>query len=269
LPIAERQYAIAYYSEYLMDAGPDGVGAAIDALGPPESLAAQIKADVAMRGLEPSTGQVGSLELMPPVASPGLSQKTADPAIEVPATAAVPAPAVSAPPATIAVPTPLAGAGSPPPPGSLPPPVPRPPQPVPTPSYKAQKSPVSVIVIVLLAIFALPIGLPVAIAIVALVISLFATVGSLVIAAAAVGLSLILAGGAFLAEGFVLLVSDWQGGVFYLGLGLVTMAVALLFNLGMYYLFRLIFKGIAKLFNGIRKKLSSRSKAGNREVSHA
>ncbi|MDR0515393.1 MAG: DUF1700 domain-containing protein, partial [Coriobacteriaceae bacterium] len=48
LAIDERQNALAYYGEYLADAQAAGQNDAVAVLGSPHTLAAQIKADIAM-----------------------------------------------------------------------------------------------------------------------------------------------------------------------------------------------------------------------------
>lgn len=224
LPSAERQYAIAYYTEYLMDADPDNVQAAMDALGTPENLAAQIKADVAMRELSGS-GSAGTGSANREAAgtytdgtnssagykqgSPGGSWQTSG-------------------------------------------------------SEKAKtddSSVFKVIGIVLLAIFALPIGIPIAAAVLGLVVALFSVVGSLVVAAVAVGVSLLVASVVSIVFGVIALFSHWATGLCSIGAGLVLLSLTLLFNLGVYYLLRWIFKGIALLFDAIRKRLSRQPEA--------
>ena len=49
LPDEDREDAIAYYFEYLAEAGPDGVEEAMEKLGTPAELAAGIRADQALQ----------------------------------------------------------------------------------------------------------------------------------------------------------------------------------------------------------------------------
>jgi uncharacterized membrane protein len=51
MPYEERLDAVNYYSEYLADAGPEREGEVIARLGPPQRLAAEIRADAALREL--------------------------------------------------------------------------------------------------------------------------------------------------------------------------------------------------------------------------
>ncbi|MDR0459247.1 MAG: hypothetical protein LBG68_02120 [Coriobacteriales bacterium] len=263
LPEAERQYAIAYYTEYLMDAGPEGADAAVAALGSPESLAAQIKADVAMRGLGGASQAGFGFESAGLPSSTHVSEASAFTNSEVPVTdtrSDAPdweaAGTYSPPPVTPPPVSSGAAAG----PGAYP---------QPNVTEKKTNSALNAILIVLLAIFALPIGIPVAAAVISLVIALFASVGSFIIAVLAAGLALLVGGIASIVLGFVLLFSSWATGLFYIGIGLLVLSLALLFNLGMFYLCRLIFKGIALLFNAIRKKVSKTPEATVQEVNHA
>lgn len=58
----DREDAIAYYFEYLAEAGPDGAEAAMERLGPPARLAAGIRADQAMLDFEGGAGLAGLRE---------------------------------------------------------------------------------------------------------------------------------------------------------------------------------------------------------------
>ena len=271
LPLAERQYAIAYYTEYLMDAGPEGAAAAIAALGTPESLAAQIKADVAIRSLtnepmvtapEAASAALPQIQAQPQGQPQGQPQpqghEQGQPANATPLTeaSAVPAPQPQAQPLVQ-------------PPSVSPPPV----SATDTKGKTGGGSIFKTIMVVLLAIFALPIGLPVAIAIIALVISLFAVALSVVVTFFAVGVSLILTGIAGVIVGIALIPVSWPTGLFYIGCGLIVFGLSLLFVVGAYYLMRLTFKGIALLFNTIRKRLSKnretkQQKKQAQEVNH-
>ncbi|MCL2111098.1 MAG: DUF1700 domain-containing protein [Clostridiales bacterium] len=56
LPEEEREDAISYYFEYLVEAGPDGAAEVMDKLGTPAELAAGIRADQAMQDFEDAEG---------------------------------------------------------------------------------------------------------------------------------------------------------------------------------------------------------------------
>ena len=55
----DREDAIAYYFEYLAEAGPEGAEEAMERLGAPEKLAAGIRADQAMTDFEEYEGRAG------------------------------------------------------------------------------------------------------------------------------------------------------------------------------------------------------------------
>ena len=299
LPIPERQYAIAYYTEYLMDAGPEGAEAAMAALGTPEVLAAQIKADIAMRGLmgssipetnrthtgAPNTSgaaagvddwrQAGTYRTPPPNNTSGRDNRGGSSSytyanggsgwssdnggrgssnsgrgVNGSSNGSSWGNRTSSN---------AGGSGSQENawregPGT----------PYSQPRWsdsRENKSPLSVIAIVLIAIFALPIGVPLAAAILGLVIALFATVGSLVVAAVATGVALTVASIVAIVIGFISLFSHWATGLFYIGVGLTVLSLTLLFDLAMFYLLRWTFKGIAMMFNVIRKRLSKQPEA--------
>lgn len=312
LPTSERQYAIAYYTEYLMDAGPQGVEAAIAALGTPESLAAQIRADVAMRGLDGaqvdlssefgwpggvSAGAGAAADAGAAAGAAGAAAGAASAAAGAASNAGSPgvpagegtaanagSPASMGSPATCsqdgwqpagtyttansyttAATGSAAGyasaAGGSTPSTAYAQPIP------PTPESKSD-SVIKTILIVLAAIFALPIGIPVSCAVLGLAIAVVGTVGSLILAVIAIGISLLATGIICMIAGFIALVVNWPTGLFYIGAGLIVLAVAVLFNWCMLHLMRLVFKGIALLFNSIRRKLSRTPDIMQQEASH-
>lgn len=274
LPIAERQYAIAYYTEYLLDAGPDGAASAIAALGTPESLAAQIKAEAAIRGLDGSPAITGPTTANP--AAAGVAGGRIEPAAA--AGLASPSPAAQySPPAPETRSATSSWPGQQPQsqqPQANPQPQPQAaaqpnfttrPAAVPTPVYTAappqqSSSGLKVLLIVLLAIFAIPIGVPVAAAIFGLVVALFSTLLGFIVAVVATAFTLIL-GGVFglVVGGMLIPLGEPAIGVFYIGMGLAVLGLGLLFSLAMYELIRVIFKGLALLFNAIRRRLFKKS----------
>ncbi|MCL1879791.1 MAG: hypothetical protein FWF71_04120 [Actinomycetia bacterium] len=230
LPSVERQNAVAYYAEYLLDAGAEDSAAAVRVLGTPESLAAQIKADVAMSDIDPAAWQTsfdslapGSGLGMPPAASPAANY-TATPECAVPS----------------------------------------PNQASPAPEKK--RSTARTILIVILAIFALPIGAPLAIAIIALAFSLIITIGAVLLSILVAGLSVGLAALATIIGGSMLLFESWPHGLFLIGAGLIVLSLSLLFDMGVFHLIRLALKGIARMFNAIRKKLSKRTQLSSKNL---
>ncbi|MDR1572575.1 MAG: DUF1700 domain-containing protein [Clostridiales Family XIII bacterium] len=61
---SEREDAMAYYNEYFDEAGPQGEAQAIDELGPPERVAAQIKSASAAR--DGAAGDVSAVDAAAP-----------------------------------------------------------------------------------------------------------------------------------------------------------------------------------------------------------
>jgi uncharacterized membrane protein len=169
----EREEALAYYNEYFDEAGPENEARVIAELGSPARVAAQIKADAAVKGM--------GREEAPPV-----------------------------------------------------------------------KKGVSTIWFVILGIFALPIALPIVLAVFVVIIGLltaaFAIVASLVTAVVAV-----CAGGvfAFIAGAGVLFVNV-PTGLFYMGGGLAAAGIALLLGMLVFAATRAVVGGIARLLNAIR-----------------
>jgi uncharacterized membrane protein len=181
----EREEALAYYNEYFDEAGPENEARAIEELGSPVRVAAQIKADAAVRGM-------GKTEA-PPV-----------------------------------------------------------------------KKGISAIWIVILAILALPVAVPVAVAVfgvgIGLLVSVFAVVAALLVAAVAV------CGGGVLAfvAGISVLFTDVPTGIFYMGGGLAASGVSLLLGILVLAAARALIGGVARLLDGIRVKSRERQerKAG-------
>ncbi|MDR3037286.1 MAG: hypothetical protein LBU31_02605 [Coriobacteriales bacterium] len=218
---ADRQNTLAYYEEFLSDASSAGQMDAEALLGTPHTLAAQIRADIAMEGLEGHGAGFASGYEWGRTGSAG------------------------APPAGN-----FAGTGMPP----------QPPQAGTPPQNTTPKSGIGVIWAVIVGILAIPVGIPLAAAlfalIVAVVVSLFAVLFSLCVTALALFATGLLA---FVA-GFALLFSDFATGLFYMGTGLVVLALFVLLGMGCWQLGKLCVKGVAKLFNAIRKRLAKRER---------
>ncbi|MDR1042556.1 MAG: DUF1700 domain-containing protein, partial [Clostridiales Family XIII bacterium] len=58
----ERLDAVNYYSEYLAEAGPEHEQEVIARLGPPQRVAAEIRADAALRELNAKTEVAGNVK---------------------------------------------------------------------------------------------------------------------------------------------------------------------------------------------------------------
>ena len=114
---------------------------------------------------------------------------------------------------------------------------------------------------VILAILAIPIGLPLAIAVTATVFALLLTLFTLLLSFAALALALLVFTVLSWVTGFILLFSHFATGLFYLGVGFLAAGLCLLCALGLWYLSKLCVRGIAQLFNAIRKKLTRRARS--------
>ena len=239
----DRENALAYYTEYLDDAASAGEEDPSSILGSPRTLAAQIKADIAM------TSPALDIE---PVSSSRLKPQEAP---QEPDSAAAPAPGFVPPPP----PPPPAPAYQP---GYQPgyqPPQGNPQQP-PAQAQPKQKSGIGVVWTVILAILAIPVGIPLAAVLFALIVSVLAVLFSLLVSLAAIVFSFGVGGLASFIAGFFLLFASFPVGLFYLGSGLFLMGLAICLGIAFWYLWRAAIRGVAKLFNSIRKRLTKKER---------
>jgi uncharacterized membrane protein len=176
----ERNAAMEYYMEYFDEAGPENEASAMASLGTPSSLAAQIRAEVAVRGL--GTEKVRGRE--------------------------------------------------------------------------RKRSGIGAVWVVVLGIFALPIGLPIAIAVFAVVIAVLIVLFAVLVSLFACVISLLVAGILSTVAGFSLLGTEFATAIFYIGSGFFSIGLA--FFLGLLFLKfgRASIHGVAKLFNKIRLRIS-------------
>ena len=210
LSATDRQNALAYYSEYLDDAESEGHPDAEGILGSPRTLAAQIKADIAMNPFPPGYQSAS-----------GYQQAQ----------------------------------GYQPASGYQPPMPPMPPMPA-----RKEKSGIGTVWTVVLAIFAIPIGLPLALSLVVLALAVLLILFALLITLAAIVVAFFAGGLAAGIVGFILLFSNFPVGLFYLGAGLILLGLFILCAIAFWQLWRLCIKGVARLFNAIRMKLTERKR---------
>ncbi|MDR2587483.1 MAG: hypothetical protein LBC23_04390 [Coriobacteriales bacterium] len=232
LGASDRENALAYYGEYLAEAEATAEGE-LDAsaiLGSPRTLAAQIKADIAMGDSEPTIAPA-------PLPSTGDENPVA--------------PGTQSEPIGEAPPGMPAGAAS-----SIPAGVPAG---VPSQSTP-KKSEMGVVWTVVLALLAIPVGVPLAIALIAVVFALFVTLGALLFSLAAVVVAFLVAAILCGLVGIYLLFADFVTGLFYLGTSLVTMGLCILFGMAFWQLGKLCIQGVAHLLNTIRKRLTQRER---------
>lgn len=168
LPPEEIENAMAYYEEYLEDAGEENQTDAVAALGSPNKIASQISAEYAVKDLKTD-----------PSAKKGLAA----------------------------------------------------------------------VWMVLLAVFASPIAVPIAIAVACVAFAMVIVVFALIFSFAAVALSLTLAGIVCVIVGLILTVQNFPVALFYIGAGLVTLGLGVIFGL-------LVAKLSKKSFNGIVHMIS-------------
>lgn len=107
---------------------------------------------------------------------------------------------------------------------------------------------------VILCIFALPIGVPIAIAIAAVAFGGFVTIAALVFSMICLFASLALAGIVAVVAGIVLLFTSLPSGIFYLGAGLFAIGIGILAGSGCVKLVGIIINGMTKLIHNMRTK---------------
>jgi len=302
----DKENALSYYGEYIEDAISAGEGEVEKVFGSPRTLAAQIKADIAMSPLM----NEGALPVLPVAASSAYTSRSASTASSAAVAAAVPVVpgAPGAPEAARAAftspsqahqqetgrrqapsnqqaqgyqqatsyqhtPSNQQATGYQQAPGykqttGY--------QQAPTyqqttshqyvPGYQPSAAPqkaksgIGVIWTVILAILAIPVGIPVAAALFAVIVSVSATLFAVLVALAAVVIAFFVTGVVSVVVGIFFLFTNPPIGLFYLGAGLGLLGVSILVGIGFTQLARLCIKAVAKLFNAIRKKLTKKEK---------
>ncbi|MDR2610857.1 MAG: DUF1700 domain-containing protein [Clostridiales Family XIII bacterium] len=183
LPPEDRADAIAYYAEYLDEAGPDGANIALKSLGTPAQVAAGIMADFALRDMAEGKPKV--------------------------------------------------------------------------------KKGISAVWFALLGVFALPIGLPVMIALFCVVFALLITVFALIFAFYGTAIGVFFGGIAVVIAGLLVIPQSFATALFYIGGGLALIGIGILLCIGVSALTRVTLKGIAKFFNALRFRKINRQAREN------
>lgn len=116
---------------------------------------------------------------------------------------------------------------------------------------------------VLLAIFALPIGLPIAITVAVLALSLIIVAFALVISLFAVAVSIVVTGFMSIISGVAMIPTSLPVTIFYVGSGLFALGIGYMLSIGFYDLSKRIFIGIAKLINRMRLKMQNKNNKKN------
>lgn len=122
-----------------------------------------------------------------------------------------------------------------------------------------EKKGISAVWAVLLGILALPIGVPLAVAVAAVVIALIVVVLLLVLSLFVTAASIFLTGAACLVSGIVLLFSVATTGIFYIGCGLMGLGIGYILIVGIYGFSKGLFGWIARSINKIRVKMQKKS----------
>ena len=121
---------------------------------------------------------------------------------------------------------------------------------------------------VLLAIFALPVGLPIAVSIAVVAISLIVVAFSLVISLYATAFSLAAYGLFSLVTAVIMIPTSLAVSLFYLGAGLLGLGLGFILVIAITMFSKQLFVWIAKLINNIRLKIRNRQNPGSANVNY-
>jgi len=124
----------------------------------------------------------------------------------------------------------------------------------------------STVLLVLLGILALPIGLPIAIAVLAIVFSLLITVFSIVVSLGATVFALFAGGLVGIVYAITVII---QGsplfGIVFIGVSFVLVGISVLGGIGIYHLFRIMFRAIVRCFRALYNWVRRRTHRNNKE----
>lgn len=124
-----------------------------------------------------------------------------------------------------------------------------------TPTPKAMNT----VLLILLGVFALPIGLPLAFAVAMVLFAVFMVVISLIGSAVVVALALGISGIAALCSGvYLICIGLPLPGVAMLGTSLILISLGVIGTVGFIYLIRIVFRGIVKLFRSMYTGIHNR-----------
>lgn len=115
---------------------------------------------------------------------------------------------------------------------------------------------------VLLAVFALPIGVPVAIAVAVVALALIIVALAIIISLFAVALAVVVYGIASLFSAIMMIPVSPPVALFYFGIALLGLGLGYLISIGVYDLSKRIFIWIARLINRMRLRIKNRHGAG-------
>ncbi|MDR1412712.1 MAG: hypothetical protein LBJ07_02175 [Actinomycetes bacterium] len=222
LPAPEVQYALAYWNEYLDDAGPGNEATALAALGSPADVAANIIADYAVRDVKGQTVDDAT-------GFTGLDGTDGAVSTSIPADGADVGAATVSGPASSA-----GGRGS-------------------------GRGGLSTVWIIVLGLLASPIALPLAVAAVVVLIALLVVVLAVVASLFCSAVVLVGTGLISISMGLAVVVRDFATTLLYAGLGLVCMAGGLALFLITAWLAKMGVRGIVLLGARILKRKGATS----------
>ncbi|HBT95828.1 MAG TPA: hypothetical protein DEB24_07010 [Coriobacteriia bacterium] len=239
----DKQNALAYYNEYLIDAEAEaeGVFDAETVLGSPRSLAAQIKADIAAAPLSQQAAVLNPQVIVPVRSGEAFSEQPNQAGPGNPYQQAQGQAAVGQQPWQPYQRQQAPGAQT-------------------APQPEKKKSDMGIVWAVLLGILALPVGIPLAIALFALILAVLLMLFALLITLGVAVIALAIAGVVSVFTGIVLLFVSPPAGIYYIGSGLVGLGFFILLAIAFGALARFAIRGVAKLFNAIRVKLSRKER---------
>ncbi|WP_411167525.1 DUF1700 domain-containing protein [Clostridium sp. MB05] len=116
------------------------------------------------------------------------------------------------------------------------------------------KSGINRVLLIILSIFAAPIALPLAIALIVIIFAMIIVVGALIFTFAAVALTLLLAGVVAFIVGFLVIFQGPATGSLYIGTGLIVIGLGILVAVGV----KAIVPKVAILFRNITKSFLSK-----------
>jgi len=127
---------------------------------------------------------------------------------------------------------------------------------------KTKKNGIKIVWIAILGLFALPIGLPLAITLAMIPISLFIALFSVVVAVGASAIALFVSGVVAIILSPFVLVQDFGFGLIVIGYGLLSVGIGLLFA----KLITMLFSGFPKIARLVSRKILRRGKHGRQPI---
>ncbi|MFD0897217.1 DUF1700 domain-containing protein [Loigolactobacillus binensis] len=135
-----------------------------------------------------------------------------------------------------------------------------------TPTMATPRHNARLIWIIVLALFASPLAIPLALAVIALLLAGILVVGAIILAAVVVVAGLMLAGGFALIGGLALLLKSFATGIFYIGAGVATLGAGVLALLIGYLVVKVLLQMGVVIIKFIYHKLQTRHQKGARNA---